>query len=394
MRLIIPAIVAGSLVVTGAAGYGVNEAISSDVVVSVDGQRTEVRTWSDTVGAVLAKQGITLGEHDTVAPSVTSNVTDGTEISVRYGRPVTVVIDGTEQTRWVTATTVDEALGLFGIRGDVRLSTNRSSAISRDGIRFEVTTPHGATITADGKTTPVTTFGTVADALAVAGIVLGPLDQVTPAPTTAITEGTAITVIRVELREVTKQVEVPFEKQRKDDPSLPKGTTKVTQPGINGAATEIWTQEVRDGQVVNEVRKTSNVTKPSQAEVTLVGTKDSGSTKTPTAPQPGETSTPSPGTSMPPATGNSCGASFYDEGQKTANGETFNPNAMTAAHKSLPFNSRVKVTNPKTGKSVIVRINDRGPYVSGRCLDLSRAAFEAIAPLSAGAVTVNWQVVG
>ena len=195
MRLIIPAIVAGSLVVTGAAGYGVNEAISSDVVVSVDGQRTEVRTWSDTVGAVLAKQGITLGEHDTVAPSVTSNVTDGTEISVRYGRPVTVVIDGTEQTRWVTATTVDEALGLFGIRGDVRLSTNRSSAISRDGIRFEVTTPHGATITADGKTTPVTTFGTVADALAVAGIVLGPLDQVTPAPTTAITEGTAITVI-------------------------------------------------------------------------------------------------------------------------------------------------------------------------------------------------------
>ena len=97
---------------------------------------------------------------------------------------------------------------------------------------------------------------------------------------------------------------------------------------------------------------------------------------------------------MPPATGNSCGASFYDEGQKTANGETFNPSAMTAAHKSLPFNSRVKVTNPKTGKSVIVRINDRGPYVSGRCLDLSRAAFEAIAPLSAGAVTVNWQVVG
>ena len=97
---------------------------------------------------------------------------------------------------------------------------------------------------------------------------------------------------------------------------------------------------------------------------------------------------------MPPATGNTCGASYYHEGQKTANGETFNPNAMTAAHKTLPFNSRVKVTNPKTGQSVIVRINDRGPYISGRCLDLSRAAFASIAPLSAGAVTVNWEVVG
>lgn len=393
MRLIIPAIVAGSLVVTGAAGYGVNEAISSDVVISVDGQRSEVRTWSDTVGAVLTKQGIQIGEHDTVAPSVTSKVTDGTEISVRYGRPVTVVVNGQEQTRWITATTVDEALGLFGIRGDVRLNLDRSAGITRDGLRVEVTTPRGATIAADGQTTPVTTFGTVADALAAAQITLGPLDQVTPAVTTEVTEGLAITVVRVELREVSKEVEVPFEKQTKEDASLPKGTTKVAQAGVKGTATEVWTQEVRDGQVVNEVRKSSTVTKPSQPEVTLTGSKPAASTSP--APTPSSSSQPSaPSSPMPPATGNTCGASYYHEGQKTANGETFNPNAMTAAHKTLPFNSRVKVTNPKTGQSVIVRINDRGPYISGRCLDLSRAAFASIAPLSAGAVTVNWEVVG
>ena len=64
-----------------------------------------------------------------------------------------------------------------------------------------------------------------------------------------------------------------------------------------------------------------------------------------------------------------CGASYYDEPQLTANGETFNPNALTAASKTLPFNTRVKVTNVANGKSVTVRINDRGPYVSGRCLD-------------------------
>ncbi|MDZ5445495.1 septal ring lytic transglycosylase RlpA family protein [Micromonospora sp. 4G57] len=90
----------------------------------------------------------------------------------------------------------------------------------------------------------------------------------------------------------------------------------------------------------------------------------------------------------------SCGASFYDEGQMTANGETFNPDALTAAHKTLPFDTKVRVTNPANGKSVVVRINDRGPYVDGRCLDLSRAAFQAIASVDLGEVTVKYEVLG
>ncbi|MEV0809264.1 septal ring lytic transglycosylase RlpA family protein [Micromonospora sp. NPDC050200] len=90
----------------------------------------------------------------------------------------------------------------------------------------------------------------------------------------------------------------------------------------------------------------------------------------------------------------SCGASFYDEGQLTANGETFNPDELTAAHKTLPFNTRVRVTNPDNGKSVTVRINDRGPFIEGRCLDLSRAAFETIASVSLGELTVKYEVLG
>ncbi|MEH0845981.1 septal ring lytic transglycosylase RlpA family protein [Micromonospora sp. CPCC 205711] len=90
----------------------------------------------------------------------------------------------------------------------------------------------------------------------------------------------------------------------------------------------------------------------------------------------------------------SCGASFYDEGQMTANGETFNPDELTAAHKTLPFNTRVRVTNPDNGKSVTVRINDRGPYIDGRCIDLSRAAFEAIASVDLGELTVTYEVLG
>jgi len=88
----------------------------------------------------------------------------------------------------------------------------------------------------------------------------------------------------------------------------------------------------------------------------------------------------------------SCGASFYDEPQPTASGERFNPEAFTAASKSLPFNTRVRVTNVANGKSVVVRINDRGPFVAGRCLDLSKASFRSIAALSTGVVDVRYDV--
>src|SRR5690606_39477984 len=92
--------------------------------------------------------------------------------------------------------------------------------------------------------------------------------------------------------------------------------------------------------------------------------------------------------------GGTCQASMYGEGQLTASGETFDPSAMTAAHKELPFGTQVEVTNPANGKSVTVTINDRGPFVAGRCLDLSTASFETIASSGQGVVDVEWQVVG
>ena len=88
----------------------------------------------------------------------------------------------------------------------------------------------------------------------------------------------------------------------------------------------------------------------------------------------------------------SCRASYYDGRQRTASGEALDGDALTAAHRSLPFDSRVRVTNTATGESVIVRINDRGPYVSGRCLNLTRAAFDAIGDMDAGVLSVRYEV--
>jgi hypothetical protein len=79
-------------------------------------------------------------------------------------------------------------------------------------------------------------------------------------------------------------------------------------------------------------------------------------------------------------------------GTTDASGERFNPNDLTAAHKTLPFNTMVRVTNTSNGQAVDVRINDRGPFVAGRCIDLSRAAFDAIASESAGVAQVTVEV--
>jgi rare lipoprotein A len=71
-------------------------------------------------------------------------------------------------------------------------------------------------------------------------------------------------------------------------------------------------------------------------------------------------------------------ASWYASGHRTASGERFNPNGLTAAHRSLPFGTRVRVTNQANGRSVVVRINDRGPFAHGRIIDLARGAGRAI----------------
>lgn len=90
-------------------------------------------------------------------------------------------------------------------------------------------------------------------------------------------------------------------------------------------------------------------------------------------------------------------ASFYGHGdgfhgRKTANGETFNKNAMTAAHRKLPFGTKVKVTCVSTGKSVVVRINDRGPVPQHRILDLSYGAAKAIGMVDRGVAAVKLEV--
>lgn len=90
-------------------------------------------------------------------------------------------------------------------------------------------------------------------------------------------------------------------------------------------------------------------------------------------------------------------ASFYGKelaGRKTASGERFNPSAMTAAHRSLPFGTRLKLTNTANGHSVMVRVNDRGPFVRGRTLDVSLGAAQALGFAGRGIASLRIEQAG
>ncbi|HMU08138.1 MAG TPA: septal ring lytic transglycosylase RlpA family protein [Kaistella sp.] len=89
-------------------------------------------------------------------------------------------------------------------------------------------------------------------------------------------------------------------------------------------------------------------------------------------------------------------ASYYHDkfnGRKTASGEIFSNAKLTAAHRTLPFGTEIKVTNLRTGKSVVVEINDRGPFHSSRALDLSKAAFNSIGNHKNGTMPVEYEIV-
>jgi rare lipoprotein A len=87
-------------------------------------------------------------------------------------------------------------------------------------------------------------------------------------------------------------------------------------------------------------------------------------------------------------------ASYYQHGQMVASGARFNPGALTAAHRTLPFGTRVRVTHLGSGRSVEVRINDRGPFIAGRIIDLSKAAAALIGLTASGVGRVSMTVLG
>ena len=272
IRRIVQAAVVAS-VVAATVGFA---SFDKAVALSVDGRTASVHTFGNTVGDLLAAKHIKLGSHDLVAPSTSAPLKDGQKVTVRYGRLLTVNVDGKSRNYWTTATTVASALNELGIRADgARLSVSRSQPLGRQGLTLTVSTPKDVTVKADGKTRRATTTGaTVRDALSELKIPVGPIDKVKPGLNTPLTaKGATIAVARVKQKTVTVTESIAPSVTERSDSSLTKGTTKTVNAGKPGSKVVTYAQTFVDGKLTSRVAKSVKVVSQPVAKVVAVGTK-------------------------------------------------------------------------------------------------------------------------
>jgi uncharacterized protein YabE (DUF348 family) len=252
-------------------------ALSRTVTVSVDGKESQVRTFGNNVGDVLASKGIEPGSHDSVVPSVDTPVNDGSRIAVRLGRPLALSIDGDKKTIWTTANKVSSALDQIGVRvGNAALSVSRSATIDRSGMALEVTTPKKVSLkVADHKVAKHNVpAATVGELLAKVDAGVDRNDVVRPSRSAELTDGTRVVVTKIGVR--TKHVpreSIPAPVREQKDDSMMSGETQTVREGSDGARDVTYKVRFRNGEVVKRTVVKQRVLSRPVATIVKVGTK-------------------------------------------------------------------------------------------------------------------------
>lgn len=274
------ALVAASAVVVAAVGGTTvgYAALSKDVTLSLDGRTTQVSAIGDTVGDVLAAEGIEITDKDLVAPAMDESVTDGSAIAVQFGRPLELSVDGDEATYWVNSTNVASALGEIGRRFDgADLSASRSASIGRSGLQLEVVTPKVVSIKVGARELKKRQVAalTVADVLDSMGVEVDGRDKVKPSLDTEIADGDDIVVtdIRIATRKVAREVvEAPV--VEREDPSMFEGDERVVRAGRDGVRDVTYRLRFVNGELVARKVVRADVRVKPVAQVVMVGTKE------------------------------------------------------------------------------------------------------------------------
>ena len=253
------------------------KAAGQDVTLSVDGKTRTVHTFGDNVADVLDDEGIDLGSKDVVVPSLDSAVNDGSRISVRYSRQLSVAVDGVSKTYWTTATDVATALDQLGIRyAGADLSTSRGASIDRQGMALAITTPKRFVVKIGN--TPVRRVQAAApnarQLLADLGTVYDADDIVRPALGKRLVAGDKITLIRVKkfAKHVPDERIAPGVVERKDS-SMYVGERATVKPGKPGVRDVTYRVLLHNGKVVKRTVLSQHVVTAPVASVVKVGTK-------------------------------------------------------------------------------------------------------------------------
>jgi uncharacterized protein YabE (DUF348 family) len=276
-KALLVTLVAAVVLALAGTTYGYS-AMSKDVTLSLDGQEKDVTVMGDDVGDVLAAEGIEVGEHDQVFPGPDEAITDGSAVSVKFGRPLELTVDGETDTHWTTATDVGAALTDLGMRfSGADLSVSRGGSIDRDGLSLDVVTAKKLSVKiADKKVvTREVAALTPREALKELGVKVDKDDLVTPKGDAELEDGDRI--VFTDIRVVTKRVKseaIDFETVEREDDSMLEGETEVVRSGEAGARDVTYEITFRNGELVARKVLKQDVLESPVPEVVAIGTKE------------------------------------------------------------------------------------------------------------------------
>jgi uncharacterized protein YabE (DUF348 family) len=253
-------------------------ALSTSVTLTLDGKSRQVTALGATVGEVLTAEGIEVSSHDLVAPGVDETIEDGSRISVWFGRPLELTVDGHTRTHWVNSTSVAAALSEIGyaFRG-AELSLSRSSSIGREGMALAVVTPKTVKVKVGAKkiVREKLVALTVAEALAELGVKVGKHDVVTPSRKTELADGDRLVLTRIRI--VSRSVDgesMDFATVEQEDGSMFEGETVVERAGVRGVRDVTYQLTYRNGRLVARKVVSQRVTRKPVSQLVTVGTKE------------------------------------------------------------------------------------------------------------------------
>ena len=274
---LVAGVAAAALVAGGTAGMASLDS-SNDVTILVDGQPRQVSADAATVGELLAEEGIEVTDRDVVSPSPATEIEDGSEVSVRFAKPVTLDVNGDEETHWVTADDVSGALAQIGTRyGGAALSASRGDDVDREGMTLYVITPRKVDVkvgTRKAKTRVVTsrTVGAVLDEL---GVELDEDDEVNLAQGKLVRPGNDLQIKVVRVGHMDKAVEgetVEHDTEVRETEDLTEGESRVVQEGRDGARDVTYRLTFRNGELADREVVSQTLVRSPVTEVVEQGT--------------------------------------------------------------------------------------------------------------------------